>query len=395
MLLSDNASKPAFGSFSFGSPAVTTTASPAAASIEPSSTTPQNLSSNKFGTPLFGFGISSPNTTNTPADTVTSSTDSQDNDNIATPLFNTTSGLSFADLAQKSNEPTTGKDLSKSIASDSTPVFSTSAGLSFADLALKSNEATTGKDLSKSTASDFSFSALAAQSNDSTNNPIFKTDTGLSFASLAQATSASPNTTFGPNNSSSTGGFIGLSHRDTFSNLMAKPQSLNGSLNNAANDNDSLVEDPNYDPHYDPIIALPDEIVVSTGEENETKLFGERGKLYRYDSTNKEWKERGVGEVKVLHHPEKNSYRVLLRREQIHKLVLNMGIGSDFQLSPMKQSDKAFCWVGSNFADESDGAVESLSVRFKNGQLAQKFNDTVHQCIEQVKSKKDLEPEED
>lgn len=47
------------------------------------------------------------------------------------------------------------------------------------------------------------------------------------------------------------------------------------------------------------------------------KLFGERGKLYRFHESTKEWKERGVGEIKILHHPVRNSYRLLLRREQV------------------------------------------------------------------------------
>lgn len=70
---------------------------------------------------------------------------------------------------------------------------------------------------------------------------------------------------------------------------------LNGTGQNSANndndDNENTAEDANYDPHYDPIIELPDEIQVSTGEENESKLFGERAKLYRFDSDNKEVKK--------------------------------------------------------------------------------------------------------
>lgn len=99
-----------------------------------------------------------------------------------------------------------------------------------------------------------------------------------------------------------------------------------------------------------------------------------------------QWKERGVGEFKILHHPANGTYRLLLRREQIHKLVLNMALTADVQINPMKQSDKAFVWVAQNFAEEQvNGELESLSVRFKNADLASKFNDTVKQCIEQLK----------
>lgn len=159
-------------------------------------------------------------------------------------------------------------------------------------------------------------------------------------------------------------------------------------------DNERAVEDANYDPHYDPIIALPDEITVTTGEEDEQKLFGERAKLYRFDSTNREWKERGVGEFKLLHHPKNNTYRLLLRREQVYKCVLNQALTADFHMNPMKQSDKAFCWVGTNFAeDTTNGATESLSVRFKNAQIAQSFDNAMKNAIENLKAK--LEPEED
>lgn len=187
-----------------------------------------------------------------------------------------------------------------------------------------------------------------------------------------------------------------MTTRDDFSNLqVAKPAGLNGS-STAAGDDDHVAEDTNYDPHYDPIIALPDEITVTTGEEEEQKLFGDRAKLFRYDAVNKEWKERGVGEIKLLHHPANNSYRLLLRREQVYKCVLNQALSTDFQMSAMKQSDKAFCWVGNNFAEDTQsGSVESLSIRFKNGKIAQGFESAVKNAVEQLKSRAELEPEDD
>lgn len=101
-----------------------------------------------------------------------------------------------------------------------------------------------------------------------------------------------------------------------------------------------------------------------------------------------QWKERGVGEFKILHHPGNGSYRLLLRREQIHKLVLNMALNTDLQISPMKQSDKAFVWVGQNYAEEQgNGELESLSVRFKNADLAKKFYDTVQSCVDKLKAR--------
>lgn len=116
---------------------------------------------------------------------------------------------------------------------------------------------------------------------------IFKMDSNFSFASLAQQ---EPGTVFsGAKPEVSAGGFFGLSNTNDFRHF-SNPANGNGEAEEEA------AEDPNYDPHYEPIIALPEEISVSTGEEEETKLFGERGCLYRYDTTNKEWKERGKWE---------------------------------------------------------------------------------------------------
>ena len=48
------------------------------------------------------------------------------------------------------------------------------------------------------------------------------------------------------------------------------------------------------------MIPLPPLVEVTSGEENEETLYVHRAKLYRYSDADKEWKERGVGDVKVL-----------------------------------------------------------------------------------------------
>lgn len=159
----------------------------------------------------------------------------------------------------------TSTPLTEQPAVDPLPVFGGLTGMSFADLAKSPS------------------TAASTNSNDA---PF--SSGGLSFATLAQTTSSNGAPAFGR---PAGGDFIGLSTRDTFSNLMRPTNAVNGTSNehntSAGNENNEN-EDANYDPHYDPIIALPDEVQVSTGEENEVKLFGERAKLFRYDFDNKE-----------------------------------------------------------------------------------------------------------
>ncbi|CAF5122306.1 unnamed protein product, partial [Rotaria sp. Silwood1] len=52
---------------------------------------------------------------------------------------------------------------------------------------------------------------------------------------------------------------------------------------------------------FKPIVYLPP-VEIKTGEEDENILFCQRAKLYRYDSTINEMKERGIGEMKILQH---------------------------------------------------------------------------------------------
>ncbi|XP_030766010.1 E3 SUMO-protein ligase RanBP2 [Sitophilus oryzae] len=159
----------------------------------------------------------------------------------------------------------------------------------------------------------------------------------------------------------------------------------NEAENNSKDGDDETGEqdDKEHDPHFEPIVPLPDQIVVSTGEENETVLFGERAKLYRYDANGKEWKERGVGQIKILHDPANGTYRLLLRREQVHKVVLNERIGRGFQLQQMNTSDRAWTWIGHNYVDDEFN-MENLSVRFKNTEQALAFKKTVEEVVQKI-----------
>ncbi|XP_039489785.1 E3 SUMO-protein ligase RanBP2 [Drosophila santomea] len=213
---------------------------------------------------------------------------------------------------------------------------------------------------------------------------------GNDFANLA---ANSPGTTVGFNKSAG-GGFYNLTHQNAFKNFQSSPQTgknESGTAEGGDDDGDATTDD-NYDPHYDPIVELPDEIVVTTGEENETKLYGERAKLYRYDPESKQWKERGVGEIKVLEHPKLQTFRLVMRQEQIHKLVLNMNIFASLQMDNMKDQKNSFLWAGYNYAVDEEGKVgtegvlERLACRFGKEEIADEFIKTVNSCIERTKA---------
>lgn len=98
--------------------------------------------------------------------------------------------------------------------------------------------------------------------------------------------------------------------------------------------------------------------------------------------------------MKILHHANNGTYRLLLRREQIFKLVLNQLITTEFHMSPMNNSQKAFCWTGMNFTEGANEA-EQLAIRFKNEDLASAFKRKIDECLDKLQSHDNLQPEND
>merc|ERR1711983_552163 len=74
--------------------------------------------------------------------------------------------------------------------------------------------------------------------------------------------------------------------------------------------------------------------------------------------------DRGVGDIKILKHKAKNTFRVLLRREQVHKIACNHYITKEMELKPMFSSETAVCYFAMDFADE-EAKMEHMAVKFK------------------------------
>ncbi|XP_037663069.1 E3 SUMO-protein ligase RanBP2 isoform X2 [Choloepus didactylus] len=134
----------------------------------------------------------------------------------------------------------------------------------------------------------------------------------------------------------------------------------------------------NEDIHFEPIVSLP-EVEVKSGEEDEEILFKERAKLYRWDRDVSQWKERGVGDIKILWHTVKNYYRILMRRDQVFKVCANHVITKTMELKPLNVSNNALVWTASDYAD-GEAKVEQLAVRFKTKEMADCFKKKFEEC---------------
>lgn len=148
----------------------------------------------------------------------------------------------------------------------------------------------------------------------------------------------------------------------------------NDSVLNKSNTSTSSFDEHDPCPDFKPIIDLPDEVPLNTGEENETVFFTGRAKLFRYAVTNdiKEWKERGTGIVKILKNFDSGKVRLLMRRDQIHKICANHFLTKEMVLSPMNNSDCTYIWAAHDYAD-GELVLEKFCIKFKSAEEAKLF----------------------
>lgn len=153
------------------------------------------------------------------------------------------------------------------------------------------------------------------------------------------------------------------------------------------------------DPHYEPVVKLSP-IQLKNLEQDEEELIKLRAKSYRYvvnDEDGPQWKERGVGEIKLLKHKAKGTVRVLMRRDKTLKICINHHLLPSMEIKPHCSSNKAFVWNSpADFADE-EPSPETLAVKFGSPENAKKFKDAFEKSLKELETilgKKDNEENE-
>jgi Ran-binding protein 1 len=141
---------------------------------------------------------------------------------------------------------------------------------------------------------------------------------------------------------------------------------------------------------FTPVVQL-ETVEVKSMEEDEDVVYKQRGKLYLFGETlldkgtgNKSWKERGVGEVKLLKHRETNRIRVLMRQEKTLKLIINHFLDPRIVLTANVGNEKSWVWVAFDF---SEGKLEetTFALRFSTPEIAQEFKAAFQAGQEEMK----------
>ena len=149
---------------------------------------------------------------------------------------------------------------------------------------------------------------------------------------------------------------------------------LNVSENNPEEEDEGVV--------FKPIVSLPKQVEVKSGEEDEITLFNAHAKLYRF--TQNTWKERGVGEIKVLYDPSRERGRIIMRRDQVHIVCANHFISKGMQLKPQGSSGKSWMWhTQGDFAD-NEVKKELFAVKFKDTDTALAFKRAFEECVQSM-----------
>merc|ERR1719287_393883 len=126
------------------------------------------------------------------------------------------------------------------------------------------------------------------------------------------------------------------------------------------------------------------------GAEEEETVCSFRGKLFLYGETlldvgtgKKSWKERGVGDARILRHREHQRLRFLMRQEKTMKVIANHALDPRITLEPNAGSDRS--WVFSCY-DFAEGELEEkvFAIRFSNSEVADAFKEKYEECQKEM-----------
>jgi len=145
-------------------------------------------------------------------------------------------------------------------------------------------------------------------------------------------------------------------------------------------------EDQNYNPEEEvaegdwKLVDLPDKEVKS-GEEETDELFNARAKLYRWRDG--QWKERGVGQAKLLKHKGTGKISFILRQDATMKLMAFFYVTGKglCKLQKLQTAEKSLFW---SCIDASEGkpVLEKFCIRLKANEEFDDFQKNFEKAYE-------------
>ncbi|KAI2489640.1 Ran-binding domain [Fragilaria crotonensis] len=154
---------------------------------------------------------------------------------------------------------------------------------------------------------------------------------------------------------------------------------------------DEPVKEEESTATFEPVVKL-EEVEVKSGEEDEEVVIGLRAKLFIFGETlldkgsgKKSWKERGIGEIRILRHREHQGLRVLMRQEKTMKVIVNHALDPRIALEPNAGSDRSWVWSAFDFAE---GVLTEtvFAIRFADSDIANQFKEKFIECQKEMET---------
>jgi hypothetical protein len=112
---------------------------------------------------------------------------------------------------------------------------------------------------------------------------------------------------------------------------------------------------------------------VESGEEDETTLFSQKVKLFELQKNDSgtEWKERGIGTIKLNEKKDKSSARLVMRKEHVFTILLNAVIFAEMKCqTPQEKS-----LVVSAFSEKA--VPQSYLIKFQKPEQCKDLKDKI------------------
>ncbi|GKV22014.1 hypothetical protein SLEP1_g31920 [Rubroshorea leprosula] len=161
---------------------------------------------------------------------------------------------------------------------------------------------------------------------------------------------------------------------------MASTAKTDPEEHNREEENAPSAEDEDTGAEVAPIVKL-EEVAITTGEEDEDPILDLKSKLYRFDKDGNQWKERGVGTVKLLKHKVTGKVRLVMRQSKTLKICANHFVLPTMSVQEHAGNDKSCVWHATDFAD-GELKDELFAIRFPSVDNCKTFKEIVQEVAE-------------
>jgi len=142
---------------------------------------------------------------------------------------------------------------------------------------------------------------------------------------------------------------------------------------------------------FEPVVKL-EEVEVKSGEEDEEVIYDVRAKCFIFGETlldkgtgKKTWRERGIGQARILRHREHSRLRILMRQEKTMKVIVNHALDPRIKLEPNAGSDRSWVWSAFDFA-EGELLETVFALRFVDSDIANEFKEAFEKGQKEMES---------